>query len=385
MKKIFIGQVSKYSHAVDKQLMKFPPKGYEVIIPQTTLKYGLLCYLSQSSLLKKIYRAIIKPFFRGETYAAYSYLYSTKIPEEADIILSNGPVDQDIPYILNIIDSPFGITGHNYPLFMKSLKDMNKSLSSENCKAIVVPFKDCYGLCQKYFNEEVHKKIIQIHFGVNPQKYRKRECKKIRFLFIGSLANPHDFEVKGGIESLEAFSKLHKEYGGRAELIIRCKIPDWIKQKYSFEGVRIIEKTLSEKELEELYLSSHVFLTFAHIFVATTPLEAMSFGLPLIGLDVYGVNEYLKNNTNGFLIKPSSKNSYNDLKYITIIRSDSFLENIRNPDQRVINDICNALKRFVENPQLAEKMGKNSLNLIKKEFSLKKRNEELKRLFDRIN
>ena len=71
-------------------------------------------------------------------------------------------------------------------------------------------------------------------------------------------------------------------------------------KKYSkyvlFTGMR--------KDIEKFYKSSYVFLFLSHRESAGLVLvEAMNFKLPLIGWDIIGVNEIIKKNYNGELIK----------------------------------------------------------------------------------
>lgn len=362
-------------------MIKTPPEDYEFILPDKSIKKNFLSFLQKSKLIKTVYKFTLKKWIRS--LDLYSSMVYSQPPKGIDLTLAFGTtIPQDIPYIIDLPENPFSMAGYNYKIFKRNLELIIENLMKSNCKAIIYPFKDCYDLCKKFFNPKIMEKFVLIRFALKSHPYKKRDYSKIRFLFIGSLSNPDDFEIKGGVETIESFIKLREEFRGKVELTIKCHIPRWVYKKYNLEGITILDKSLSQEELDNLYFSSHIMFVPSHSAVAMTPIEGMSFAMPLIAIDIYGANEYVKDNKNGFLIKPSKKLPYDSEDYPCNVRSKEFIEKLRNPDQEVINDIYLKIRKFVLNPKLAEKMGKNSYNLLKSDFSLDKRNELLKKIFD---
>ena len=83
-------------------------------------------------------------------------------------------------------------------------------------------------------------------------------------------------------------------------------------------------------------------------------LEAMAFGLPIIGVDALGMPELVHDNENGFLVQP---------------------DNSKKIAQHAI--------KLIENRDLANKLGLDSLKLIKK-YSLTKTAEELEKAYTNL-
>lgn len=383
MKKIFLCYASNNLHSIYKNMIKNPPDGYEFILPNKSPKKIFLSFLQNSKSIKIVYRFTIKKLIRS--LDLYSNMVYSQPPEDIDLTLAFGTIiPGDSSYIIDLPENPFSMAGYNYKIFKKNLELINQNLLKSNCKAVIYSFKDCYNLCAKFFDPKVMEKFVLIRFALKQHPYKKRDYSKIKFLFIGSLSNPDDFEIKGGVETIESFIKLRKEFGEKVELTIKCNVPKWVYKKYNLEGINILNKSISQEELDDLFFSSHVLFVPSHSAVAMTPIEGMSFAMPLIAIDIYGANEYVKNNKNGFLIKPSKKIPYNSEDYPCNVRTKEFIEKLRDSDLEVINEIYINIRKFVLNPKLLEKMGKNSYNLLKTDFSLDKRNRLLKKVFDKF-
>lgn len=117
---------------------------------------------------------------------------------------------------------------------------IEKVLSSKGCKKIM-PYLDTEKMTLfKNLNCERFKdKIEVVNLALPPKNFRKEYGKdKISLLFLGTVharTRAHagmPFEERGGIELLEAFKTLNKEYNN-LELVIRAKVPQYIHSKYS--------------------------------------------------------------------------------------------------------------------------------------------------------
>ena len=86
---------------------------------------------------------------------------------------------------------------------------------------------------------------------------------------------------------------------------------------------------------------------------------------------------------NGILVKPSDRiKGYNFPAYPSNVRSKEFMEEIKNIDKRVKNDIYYAAKKMIDNKKLRARLGKNGRRMAETKFSIKTRNKKLKKVFD---
>ena len=87
----------------------------------------------------------------------------------------------------------------------------------------------------------------------------------------------------------------------------------------------------------------------------TSILEAMSYGKPVIGYDIKGVNELIIHNKTGYTIP--------------LLNEAKMVDNI---------------VKLINEPNLLEKFGNNSFNIIKKEFTLDKMLKSHRNYFNSI-
>ncbi|MFA7231171.1 MAG: glycosyltransferase family 4 protein [Victivallaceae bacterium] len=71
-----------------------------------------------------------------------------------------------------------------------------------------------------------------------------------------------------------------------------------------------------------------------------TGIEAFSFGIPVVGFDVGGVSEWLKNNVNGILVPAKD-----------------------------VDGMAAAVRRLISSPEIADQFGENGHNMVKNNFS----------------
>jgi glycosyltransferase involved in cell wall biosynthesis len=202
-------------------------------------------------------------------------------------------------------------------------------------------------------------------------------------MFMGSLKNPKDFYVKGGVEAIRAFELV--EHRKDCRLILRCKLPKQIFKKIRKNtNIEILQKKVSRKEIEKLYLNSDIFLLPAHTYMLMSTLEAMSFGLPIIGIKSWATSEFIKDGKTGFLIDPQKLRKYYIApEYPINIKNKFFYNKIKKAEEGVARDIASKINLLLENPSLRRKMGARARKIAQKKFSIKKRTRKLKSLFDK--
>ncbi len=368
-------------HTGFNSLLKHPPRGYSFLPVKQNFKTSLIYKLYSLPFLKRIYRSVLS----RKTAFFHDFSARSKVDESAELVLSLGYIySGDKPWILYILDSPLCITGHNYQLFMKNKNKIESALLSSNCRKIICENPSSLEIIKKYFSPKIIRKTAVVRQGIEETNFtrKKKKSKEVTLLFLGSINNPADFYVKGGLYVIETFKKIKDK---NVRLIIRCKLPEEIREKVkNIPGITIIEQEISRGDLENLYKRADIFFQPAHIYVLMAIMEAMSYSLPIVNLDTYAVKDYVKNGYNGFSIpKSESIKEYYSPAYPGNIKSDSFLEAMKKADTEVINALKDKIQKLIENPALRLKIGSNSCKLIKNKFSIKRRNLALKKIFDK--
>ncbi len=380
---IYIYFLTPRMHSSLKVMINNPPKGYEFVLAENKAKIGFLSFALNSKILRFIYRNIVKKLF--DPVDIYEKVYSTKIPENVDLVFSTGAaLNINKPWIVEILDSPYSLAGYDYNLFIKNKDEIESKLLSPFCKRIIVVNEASYDLMKKHFSKEVMNKAKLVRAAVELPKIKKKIKKKnMQIIFIGSIANPDDFLIKGGLEALETFKRISQEFDN-VNLVVRCKIPEDIKMKYkNVKNISFVDYPLSSEHFNKLFSDSDIMLNPGCIYVLMSTLEAMSYGIPIIFLDTYSVRDYIINGVTGILIKPSENiKGYKSPAYPSNIRSKEFISEINNLDDRVIDDLYFAVKKLIINSKLRHRLGKNGRKLVSTKFSIKIRNKKLKKIFD---
>lgn len=371
-------------HAFIQLMVENPPKGYEYIFRTDEKKVNKLNSLKQSKILTWLYRTFLKKTIRSKIY---DKVYSIQPPEDADLIFTGlRALEIKKPWFSYIFDTPLGLAGFDYNNFIKEKNKIEKKFLSPYCRKILVSNQTEFETIKKFFSPELIKKCEVVNASVKKQNLSKKKHSGINLLFMGSLANPNDYYLKGMIEIFETFKSISKEFPN-VNLIIKCKVPEHLKQKYKdIKNIKIIDYRLSDQEIQNLYLNTDIYFKPGHSYDLMSTLEALSFGLPFVALDTYGMKDYVKNRKNGFLIKPSDKiSAYTHPGYPSgILRDRKFINEVSNPDPRVISDLAKALKSLITNKKLRETMGDESKKIADDEFSLEQMNKKLKKIFDQI-
>ena len=214
-------------------------------------------------------------------------------------------------YILDL-EILTALSGYDY--FRLNKKKIQAEFEKENCKAIIVWTNFSYDCliknldCRKFKNK-IHILPPTIYSNKLKKDYNR---KNINLLFVSSLNNPFDFELKGGIIALEVYSRLIKKYP-HLTFTIRSPIPSKIKKKHSkLKGINLVEKFLSREELNKLFLESDILLE--PIPGITLILECMNFQIPVIISDFASIIDFVEENETGFVVNMPQINGDNKNK-----------------------------------------------------------------------
>lgn len=379
--KIYLFNGGFKMHTSIQLMTEYPPEGYEFII-QKIEKSNFLSKIKQSKFVQWAYKELIKPLTGS---LAFNHLnYAPQIPEEADLVFSNQILNINKPYVLDIIDQPSCMVGYDYDFFTNHIKGIEAKLLSKYCKKIIISNETSMKIMHKTFSKKVLKKTVLVHAAIRDPVFKKNYNKnEIQLLFMGSIANPQDFYPKGGLEALESFKRISEDFPN-IKLIVRCKLPDIVRDKYkSTKNLTILEYQLSKEEWQKIIKDTDICLNLGHHYPLMANLEAMSYGIPIIALDTWAVRDYLDDSC-AVIIKPSEKiKAYSKPEYPLNLRSNNFFKEVWNFDDRVISEISSAIIKLANNNLLREKMGQAGKERIKNDFSIEEKRKKLKIIFDK--
>lgn len=383
IKKVYLYQVAPRIHAGLKFMINNPPNGYEYLVPEYKFRTTILKYILNSKSIRWIYRVIVRRIVRKTTL--HNKMFETKVPKGVDLVLSGGTtLDIKFPYVIHILDSLYSLGGYNYKIFMKNKKEIEEKLLSSYCKKILVANEAVMDQLREHFGRKILNKAVLTRQGVKEQPKRKTwNAKKINILFVGSIANPDDFEVKGGLETMEVFDKLSKEFDN-LHLYLMSKAPDYILKKYNhLKNITYLPQRLTPEQRKQIFPNASICSSPGHVYAHMSTLEAMSYGIPLIVLDTYAIKGHLINGKNAIVLKHSKNiKGYKTPGYPCNIRDSNFHKEIHNGDPEVTERIYYAMKKLIQDKKLRERFGKYSQKLVHQKFSPKVVNKIIKKAFD---
>ena len=188
----------------------------------------------------------------------------------------------------------------------------------------------------------------------------------INFIFVGL-----DFERKGGLETLEAFSKVYKE---NMKLYFISNTPESVKNRFGNKNIEFINPLSRGILFNEIYPKMDIFIMpTLHESFGVVFLEALSFGMGIIGTNVYATPEMIIDNYNGKLlhhpfIKPANYNGI-DIVDCTQKRIGEFNKYYRENGEfyySLYTELKNAIAQAAEDYKIWQK---NSIKLYEEKFS----------------
>jgi glycosyltransferase involved in cell wall biosynthesis len=263
-------------------------------------------------------------------------------------------------------------------------------LESDSCKGIVTHIKSTAEMVPTLFGSEIiAKKVFYTPLGVKlPARWQRHDgpedAEEINLLFINSWCQiPENFYVRGGLDVLEAFAILRERYP-QLRLTLRTALPaldDHYLRIIEQGWVRVINRFLTAEEMAALHADSHVFLLPAARVHIVSLLQAMSYGLAVVGSDGWGIEEYLDHERNGLVVKGRyGKASWAD-REAGFLRED--YETMHTPDPEVVQGIVEAVSRLVEDRELRRRLGRAARHDVETKYNLDQWNQGLKEALDR--
>lgn len=377
-------------HTIHNSIVTNPPKGYTFIGLPSNNFFKFVKKTNKTKVFKSVLRFFYHMFLKVfNTTKIIDATHKSKVMEEADIILSGTPAVYETkkPWILYLFDNPACLAGNNYYLFIKNKPELEKQLSAESCKKIIAANKQHVDFMKNHFSKKIIDKTVVIPPAVEDHGMRNLKKKgKVKIVFMGSINIPLDFYAKGGLDVVKVFKRLSERKD--VELVIRCMVPDE-KLKEEIKGipnVTLIDQKVPFEEILELYRSTDILFIPGHNYSVSSTIESMSFGIPVVALNTYAVEDFVINDYNGKVVEKSKLiKGYDHEAYPTYVRSDDFMnEAIKNNDPELIDRLTKALTELIENKKERERLSKNARKEFEKKYSISARNKEFKKVFDSV-
>ena len=235
-------------------------------------------------------------------------------------------------------------------------------LESKYCKKIICWSDDCKKTFEDTFpnNKTILNKIEILHFALNTPKFKKIPHKKLKILFVARW-----FDAKGGRQTLHIFNELSKKYP-TIEFIFICPTAKEFKEKYkNNKQIKIMDLVPQEILFKEIYPSADIFFYpgFGDSYGFAIP-EALSYGLPIITSDTFAKKELVTDGKTGFLINKSKNwKGYGDM------------------NKKMLNEFIEKTSLLIDNEKLRKQMSTVARKEVKKKFSIKRRNNKLKKIY----
>jgi glycosyltransferase involved in cell wall biosynthesis len=263
-------------------------------------------------------------------------------------------------------------------------------LESDQCKGVITHIKSTADMvCTLFGSEAIRAKVFHAPLGVKlPERWQRHDedekSDPIHLLFTNSWHQmPGNFFLRGGLDVLEAFSVLRERYP-QLRLTMRSHLPglDVRYHRILEQGwVRVVNRVLSAREMENLLAESHIYLLPAARVHIVSLLQAMSHGLAVVTSDGWGFAEYVNHERNGLVVKGRyGKVSWADEK-MGMLRENYRPMHKSNP--RVVRGLIRAVSRLVENRNLRRRLGRTARRDVETTYNLERWNQGLKQAFDR--
>lgn len=371
-------------HPGHQTMLDHPPDGYRFVVPDGRWDRGLKALMRSDfayhALAGRLDRLLPLHLVKSRLDGAF------RPPVAADLTYAvNHLVFRDDPWVafLECVTAPAGFT---MARLRRRERLLQEAFASPWCRRIIVWSElthksvlaslDCAGF---------EAKIEVVRFAVPPRRFtRTRNDDRVRLLFLGTANAPGAFELRGGRETLEAFSLLAQHYEN-VELVVRSDVSPQIRTRYrGHPRLLFAEGELSPPELDALFRSSDVFLFPAYYSPWMAVPEAMSYGLPVVTTNVYANPEMVEDGVSGFVIAASTIPRWAEhFAPPNTAKDPAYQRAIRRPDPAITRGLVDRISRLIEDPELRARMGAAARERVESgPLSVAQRNRSLKRIFD---
>ncbi len=366
--------------SIYKSILGNPPNGYSIEYNEKNTKNFV--YLIDNKSINPFIRQLIynlKPipyiiaqklqknnFNYDLVYASFHILYNYEKPWITDCEFVNA----------------FAAFG-NISLIKEAVR---KRLEAKSCKFILP--------CSNWSKETIlnsldctnlKEKIKVVRYTVKPKNFTKIKHDEVNFLFVGSsnLMNARNIQFKNLKETIIAFDRVSTKYD-KISLTIRAYVPEELKQMANKNSkIKIIDNYLKEEDLFDLYVNADVFVLPSHETSGISLLDAMSFEMPVIAMNIYDIPEVISHLKNGILISPPPQMKYYTKTKAPNDHSLNFINGMVKYSEYIINQLEEFFALLIEDSKLRKMIGVEARQTIEKgEFSLENQRQKLLSIFE---
>ncbi len=386
------------------EYINHPPQGYEFVLPGSLWDgmYDRLVARNHAIQGNLLLARLVNKLVAPRLAKAYLDRWFKRVPE-ADLVFAAGGAIPRYPkpwiILLMAVNTLIGLDVAHLRRHARTIED---DFASPACRKIVIWWQITReALLANFDGSRFEHKIEMVPPAQHAQDFTKSYGERpVRLLFVGSANVPasplsrllgvqyfYGFDSKGGREALEVFRALRQRYPD-LELVMRAGLPPDLKRRFQgMPGLTIIEDALPAERLAQEFKSADIFLYPSHQPLANTVLlEAMSYELPAVALDVYAYPEFVQDGVTGFLVPPSAHVPYYWERMLVSMGTPlerDYIRGVKTPDPMVIHHLVERTSALIENPELRRGMGRAGRWEIERgRHSLANVNAHLKRIFD---
>jgi glycosyltransferase involved in cell wall biosynthesis len=260
-------------------------------------------------------------------------------------------------------------------------------LESDNCRGIICHVASTANSIPILFkNPKLAEKISHIPLGIAPRPERDSSVREevITLLFTNSWhQGATGFYLRGGLDLLEAYSKLHSEHP-RIRLIIRSKLPDDLDHRYRRIikqcNVEVIDRFLPVNEIEALFSSADIYVLPSARLHVVSILQAMAYSLAIVASDGWGIKEYIDDGRNG-LIVPGRYGTCSWMDNNGMLKED--YRPLLSANVTFANALTDALSTLINDKEMRRHLGQTGRRDVEAKFSIQQWNSGLANAFNR--
>jgi glycosyltransferase involved in cell wall biosynthesis len=259
-------------------------------------------------------------------------------------------------------------------------------LESDACRGIVTHMRSTAEALPKLFRSEVvAAKITYIPYGITlpPIGQDQTVSKHLDILFTCSWRQGSDsFFLRGGLDVLRAFEIVHERYP-HVRLTLRTGLPPLkppFRRVVEKCWVRVIDRFLSEDEMDALMRGTHVFLLPSARLAVVSVLRAMAYGQVVVASDGWGFREYIDHGRNGMIVQGRYGNTSWMEDETGMLREDH--APMFTSHSGVVRGLVEAMSSLVEDHELRRRLGAQARQDVVGRFSLQNWNRGLKQALD---
>ena len=385
-KKILLYPPYEKWHSVYNPTIKLLSKEYELIYsPKEAVSTGKFSKVLRSPLVKYLYYRLFRPYFSLREFKSRIKRPQKTIINCDLIFASNCIPPGQSPYILDL-ENITALGGYDYNRL--DINNIRIALEDPRCKQIICWNEICKSSlintinCSKLLN-----KITVIPFSIKSDKIPIKPTKEtLNLLFVSSVNNVHDFELKGGIITLKVFEYLSKKYQN-IHLTIRAHVPQWVKKKYGhFKRINLIEGFLPDEKMKELFLNSDILLE--PVPGINLLLESMNYAISTISFNFWMIPEMVIDGYSGLLVDSKSflgdPSNMKDYLINLNLRWMRLYSKKINP--KIVEEFIDKAELLIKDKNLRKTMEKNAKGLISPQgkYYFDSRNKKILRIFNQI-